>query len=67
MPKIQTNLDAPFQRLQAACRITGFSVSYLRARCKENSIPYCKAGNTYLINIPKFLEQMNRESEAGKA
>lgn len=67
MPRIQTNLDAPFQRLQAACRITGFSVSFLRDGCKKGTIPHVMTGNCYLINVPRFLEQMDKESEAGKA
>ena len=63
MPKrTKTNPDAPWQLIPAACRITGLSQSYLRAGVKANTIPHIVSGSAYYINIPRLLEQLDRES-----
>ena len=54
-----TNPDAPFQRIQDACRITGLSQYYLRRGCIDDTIPHIKSGTTYMINIPKLLKKLN--------
>ena len=62
MPKqAETNNSAPFQRIPAACRITGLSQHYLRAGCRNVSIPHVKSGNTYYINVPALLRQLGAE------
>ena len=62
MPKLPPkNDDAPFQRIPAACRITGLSQSYLRAGCKAGTVPHVKAGSTYLVNVPALLRSLGAE------
>ncbi len=62
MPRLQQrNDDAPFQRIPAACRITGLSQHFLREGCKAGTVPHIKAGSTYLVNIPKLLRQLDGE------
>lgn len=62
MPKLQKQNDAaPFQRIPAACRITGLSQHYLREGCKTGAVPHIKAGSTYLVNVPKLLRQLGVE------
>ena len=62
MPKLSAQNDqAPFQRIPAACRITGLSQSYLRAGCKEGTIPHVMSGGTYLVNIPALLRKLGAE------
>ncbi len=57
------NLDAPFQKISDACRITGLSQYFLRNGCKAGSVPHIKSGPTYYINVPKLLEQLNGAGE----
>ncbi len=62
MPRLpKTSDSAPFQRIPAACRITGLSQSYLRAGCKNGTVPHIKAGGTYLVNVPALLRQLGVE------
>lgn len=51
----------PFQRIPAACRITGLSQKYLRAGCKDGSVPHIMAGSVYMINIPALLRKLGAE------
>jgi len=62
MQKTQ-NDAAPFQRIPAACRITGLSQKYLRAGCKDGSVPHIMAGNVYMINIPALLRKLDAGQE----
>lgn len=62
MPRLaKTSDSAPFQRIPAACRLTGLSQTYLRAGCKAGTIPHIMAGRTYLVNIPALLRQLGAE------
>ena len=62
MPKLpERNDNAPFQRIPAACRITGLSQHYLREGCKAGTVPHVKAGGTYMVNIPALLRQLGAE------
>ncbi len=62
MPKLPPQNDsAPFQRIPAACRITGLSQTYLRAGCKAGTVPHVKSGSTYLVNIPALLRQLQAD------
>lgn len=59
MPKLSPQNDqAPFQRIPAACRITGLSQCYLRAGCKAGDVPHVKVGGTYLVNVPALLRKL---------
>lgn len=65
MPRVaKQNDSAPFQRIPAACRITGLSQSYLRAGCKDGSVPHIMSGAVPYINVPELLKKLNRESTA---
>ena len=64
MPKMpEQNRDQPFQRIPMACRTTGLSQSYLRAGCRAGTIPHIRSGNTYLINVPALLRQLDTVQE----
>lgn len=60
MPKNQNDAQ-PFQRIPDACRITGLSQKYLRAGCKDGSVPHIMAGNVYMINVPALLRKLGVE------
>lgn len=60
MPKLQQQNDAaPFQRIPAACRITGLSQYFLRSGCKDGSVPHVMSGNVYLVNVPALLRKLD--------
>ena len=62
MPKLpEKNDSAPFQRIPAACRITGLSQRFLRDGCKDGTVPHVMVGNTYMINIPALLRKLGAE------
>ena len=56
--RIQTNSDAPFQRIPDACRITGLSTYFLRKGCRDGSVPHVRSGSTYMVNVPELLEML---------
>lgn len=63
MPKLSAQNDsAPFQRIPAACRITGLSEWFLRKGCHDGTVPHIKVGNTYLVNIPALLRKHGAEA-----
>lgn len=65
MPRVtRPNDNAPFQRVPAACRITGLSQTYLRAGCRDGTIPHIKSGSIYYINVPALLKKLNAEGTA---
>ncbi len=45
-----------FQKIADASKSTGLSQYYLRAGCKDGSIPCVKSGRTYYINIGELLK-----------
>lgn len=59
MPKRLVKLDAPFQTIPNATRITGLSQSYLRSGCKSGTVPHVMSGNVYLVNIPALLRKLD--------
>ena len=62
MPKLPTQTrDQPFQRIPQACMTTGLSQHYLRAGCKDGTIPHVRSGQTYLVNVPALLRQLGAE------
>lgn len=65
MPKRTVLLDAPFQTIPNATRITGLSQSYLRTGCRSGMVPHVKSGNVYLVNVPALLRKLDVISEAG--
>ena len=62
MPRFsKTSDNAPYQRIPAACRITGLSQNYLRAGCKSGDVPHVKIGTTYMVNVPALLKKLGEE------
>ena len=53
---------APFQKINAAVKLTGLSAYYLRQGCKDGSVPHVVRCGTYYINVPALLEQLDTES-----
>ena len=63
MPKrAKVSRDAPWQLIPTTCRITGLSQSFLRSGVKSGRIPHIVCGSVYYINIPRLLEQLDRQS-----
>lgn len=56
------NLDAPFQTISNAARITGLSRGFLRNGCKNGEVPHLMVGKEYRINIPALLERLQAQS-----
>ncbi len=59
MPKRITNLEAPFQTIPNATKLTGLSQAYLRSGCKAGTVPHVMCGNVYLVNIPALLRKLD--------
>lgn len=55
-----------YQKIKDACAATGLSQYYLRKGCKDGSIPHIKSGETYYINVPALLAQLDAQSNANK-
>ena len=62
MRKKQIDRDALFQPPRGAAEITGFSVKYIRAGCRDGTIPHLKAGNDYKIDMTAWLELLHAAS-----
>lgn len=58
MNKNQTANGTPFQKIVDACTSTGLSQHFLRAGCKDGTVPHIKSGTTYYINVPALLKQL---------
>lgn len=54
----QVPAGTPFQKIVDACASTGLSQHFLRAGCKDGTIPHIKSGTTYYINVPALLKQL---------
>lgn len=57
----QAKQDTPFQKIPDACATTGLSQYFLRAGCKDGTVPHIKSGGTYYINIPALLKKLGAE------
>lgn len=64
MPRRSHSLDAPFQSIAGASRVTGLSQGYIRAGCKAGAIPHVRVGSEYRINVPLLLEALEAASMA---
>lgn len=56
------NPDAPYQSPRATAYLTGLAHGYILQGCKDGTIPHIRVGTDYRINLPAFLEQLDRES-----
>lgn len=64
MPRRTTDLDAPYQSITAASRLTGLAQGFIRAGCKAGTIPHVRCGSEYRICMPLFLQSLETESAA---
>lgn len=53
---------APFQPLRAAAEMTGLSHYYIRNGVIAGTIPAIRMGRDWRVNMPLFLDQLNREA-----
>ena len=51
----------PFANIKDAATITGLSMYYLRAGCRDGTIPHVKCGNKFMVNIPALLRLLDAE------
>lgn len=59
--------NTPFQKIKDACTATGLSQHFLRAGCKDGSIPCVKSGTVYYVNVPALLAKLNAQAPNGGA
>lgn len=52
-----------FMSIVDANKYLGLGITYLQHGCKNGTIPHIKLKQKYLINVPLFLEKLNKESE----
>ena len=64
MSKRKTSLDAPYQSIAGASRLTGLSQGFIRAGCKTGTIPHIMCGGEYRICVPLWLKTLEAESAA---
>lgn len=57
-------IDAPFQKIAPASRLTGLSQYFLRNGCRDGSIPCVQSGGVYYINVPALLRKLGAEADA---
>ena len=55
-----------FLTIKEAAQLTGLSIRTLRDGCRRDTMPHIMSGNKFLINAPMLLDDLNRESEAGR-
>lgn len=56
---------APLQSIDNTARLTGASRFFIRNGCRNGSIPCIKSGSKYMVNLPLFLEMLDRLSKEG--
>lgn len=56
------NNQALFQTIKQAVKTTGLSEYCLRQRLRAGNIPHITSGNKILINMPRFLEILEKET-----
>ena len=62
MAKRSFDPSAPYQGISGASRITGLAQGFIRAGCKNGSIPCVRVGQEYRICMRLFLEQLEAKS-----
>ena len=55
---------AIYMTINDAARETGLSSGYIRKRIKAGEIIFINAGRKYMVNVPKLIEQLEREGRA---
>lgn len=64
MPKRTIDLTAPYQSIRGPSRISGLAQGFIRAGCKNGTIPCLRVGQEYRVNMSLFLQQLEAESAA---
>lgn len=62
MPKRILDLTTPYQSIRGASRISALAQGYIRAGCKNGTIPCLRVGREYKVNMPLFLQQLEAAS-----
>ena len=65
MRRKEANPNAIFQPYRVAAEITGLSYKYIRDGCLSGKIPSIRVGADMRVNMPLFIEQLNKESFQG--
>lgn len=61
---MESNIVCPrMVTIKQAAAETGLTYSAVRRLCLDNKIVYIKTGTKFLINLTKFIEYLNGESE----
>lgn len=64
MPKRTFDPAAPYQSITGASRITGLAQGHIRSLCRSGRAPCLRVGQEYKINMPLFLQQLEKEAAA---
>lgn len=56
-----------FSTITETVKITGLSEYFVRAGCRDGSIPCIRSGVKYLVHLPAFLAQLDQEAKKGGA
>ncbi len=59
------DMNVPFLKIREACQVTGLSQYYLRAGCKDGTVPCVKSGNVYFVNVPALLRKLGAVDTGG--
>ena len=58
---MQIEKNTPFLKIADAATATGLSQCFLRAGCRDGSVPHIKSGNTYYVNIPALMKKLGAD------
>ena len=59
--------NARFQPIRGAAVLSGFSMKYVRAGCKDGTIPHKRVGTDYRIDMWTWNKQLDAEMEGSSA
>ncbi|MDD6490371.1 MAG: hypothetical protein PUG48_11305 [Clostridia bacterium] len=61
----ENNPNIPYQSIKNTAKTTGLSEYSIRQRLHNGTLPHIKSGSKVLVNVPKFLKQLEEEEENG--
>lgn len=61
MQEVSSRRNVPFLKISDAAAVTGLSQYYLRAGCRNGSVPHVRSGTVYLVNVPALLRKLDAE------
>ena len=59
--------DKRFLTIRQFCRIHGLSETLVRSRVADGTCPGLHSGNRFMVNVPLFLDILDKESMRAKA